>query len=333
MNDCLLFERPVVYYRVFLLFLMLAGSSEQIRAQKFIESYYKYNWQETTGKDEASFYAYAEQTDSGWYRKDYFLCSKSSKIQMVGLYEDKENKMKNGVFRWYYPNGNLKTFGKYIHNQKEGLWINWYSDGTVEDSAVYKNGHYSGIAKSWYKNGYLQDSLNMSDAGNGVYVAWFDNGMPSEAGKYANYKKQGRWVYYHRTGKISSVELYRNDSLQNFQLFAEDGTPQDDSIVPSAVASFPKGRKGWNNYVQSSLHYPTNLYVLNGDHVTVVTEAVINENGEIEDAEVTVPYYDVFDKEALRVIKTSPKWIPAVEHNRKVKYHFTFAVEFGQRFD
>ena len=59
---------------------------------------------------------------------------------------------------------------------------------------------------------------SFDDDGNGTYVAWFDNGLPSEAGKYKDFKKFGKWIYYHKNGKPSSVELY-DDTLKSFQYY------------------------------------------------------------------------------------------------------------------
>ena len=316
-----------------ILISILFLSPKHLLSQKFIESYYRYDWTETLNHNDSNFYSYLQNTDSGWYRNDFFLNAKKNKIQMIGLYEDKECKMRNGTFRWYYYSGQLKTFGKYIHGQKNGLWLDWYSNGFIKDSLNFKNGNYWGISLSWYKNGYTKDSLNMSENGDGTYVAWFDNGNISEAGRFKEFRKTGKWVYYHMNGKISSIELYNKDSLKQFQLFDEEGIPQDDSITVYKEAVFSKGTKGWKNYLGNTLHFPENVEIQNSDHVFVQIEATINELGNIEDAEVVIPFHPIIDAEALRVIKQSPKWLPAISHNRKVKSEFPFVVRFSQNFD
>ncbi len=300
--------------------------------QKFIDTYYRHNWLEVTGADDASFFSHSVPTDSGWYRKDYFIHPKGS-LQMIGLYEDKEMKIQNGTFRWYYANGKLKSFGKYIHGQKDGMWLDWYSDGTLKDSLTYVLNKRLGIALSWYKNGYPQDSMNINTEGFGIYAAWFDNGAPSEIGRYKDFKKNGKWVYYHKNGQMSSIESYDNDTLKIFQYFDENGLQTTETTTKNTEALFPKGNKGWNNYLGNNLHYPANVTIMHSDHIVVVVEMTIDENGNVTNAEVIVPVHSSFDNEALRAIGQSPKWIPAISHNRRVSQTTSFAVQFGQGFD
>ena len=301
-----------------------------VYGQSFIDTYYDYHWKETPGFEEASYFSHAVKTDSGWFRWDYFVNSGRNKIQMSGLYEDKENKIRNGIFRWYYFTGELKTFGKYVHGKKEGLWLEWYNNGRLKDSLHFSNGNYSGISMSWFKNGYVKDSLNIDENGNGTYVEWFDNGNPSEAGRYRSGKKQGRWTYYHKNGQVSSNELYNQDTLKQFQLFDENGIPQDDSAIIQKDVEFPNGEKALHNFIHNNLVFPGGYSIQNSDHIVIGTLATIGEDGKVEDVEITLPFHPAFDKEAIRIFTISPLWIPAMNHNRKVKSSFPFVVTFTQ---
>ena len=301
----------------------------QAFSQKFIDGYYNYRWQGTPSREDASFQSHAINTDSGWYRIDYFLSSPKSSYQMIGLYQDKENKVGNGTFRWYYPNGRLKQFGKYVLGKKEGTWLSWYANGAPRDSANYIHGLRSGISMSWYKDGNSMDSVNMNEDGFGTFVSWFDNGFPASAGRYQHFLKSGKWVYYHRNGKPSALEVYDADSLKTAMYFDENGAKQD-SALQDASPMFKGGRKAWNNYLGNNLHFPPNLDIVNSDHVVVVVDATIDEDGHVVDAIISVPFHPAFEKEALRCLSTAPAWIPAISHNRKVQGTYSLAVEFGQ---
>jgi hypothetical protein len=63
--------------------------------------------------------------------------------------------------------------------------------------------------------------------------------------------------------------------------------------------------------------------------VVVVTGAV-NESGDVTDLYISTPFFPPFEKEALNAIRRSPKWQPAIEHNRRVRYYFTQPVVFSQ---
>ncbi|MFK4985396.1 toxin-antitoxin system YwqK family antitoxin, partial [Klebsiella pneumoniae] len=81
------------------------------------------------------------------------------RLQMTGLYTDTAGNNKNGFFKYYHPNGYLKSKGQYINNQKNGLWVSYYSNGAMSDSAVYKNGVVENYALGWDRDGNLTDSL------------------------------------------------------------------------------------------------------------------------------------------------------------------------------
>lgn len=296
-------------------------------SQKFIERYYNENWEAQVNSDFSRFYSISRITDSGWYTKDYLLTL--NKIQMIGLYEDKENKIRNGCFYWFYPDGKLKTIGKYVHNLKEGAWLQFDKDGELEDSTNYKNGNYSGISLGWYTGGSAKDSINFNEDGTGLYVSWFDNGQPSAVGRYVNFNLQnGRWKYFHKNGNGSAEELYENGVLKDKQYFDEKGKPAATAMM-DADATFPGGGKGWSKFLQTQLYFPSNYEFKNGSVNTIVVSGTINEEGKVIDAEVTVPLHPAFDKIALDAVKNSPIWIPAVSHNRNVYYHFRQLVTFS----
>ena len=223
--------------RTKLLFFLLATFASGISySQKTVETYYDYKWRKCL-VDDARFYSIARNTDSGWYKADYFINMK--KLQMAGLYEDKENTIRNGTFYWFYPDGTLKVVGKYIHNKKEGVWLNYFQDKSLKDSLNYKDGSPTGISLGWYDNGEARDSLNVDSNGKGVYVSWFDNGNPSSAGKYIEFdKQQGRWQYFHKNGKLSSLEIYDHDVLKDKNYFDGNGNPMMDTTSNDSDAKF-----------------------------------------------------------------------------------------------
>ena len=85
----------------------MSHSSEAQKTEKF----YDYNWKECEPAM-ARFYSTIEKTDSGYLHNDYFIHEK--KLQMQGLYEDADAKVKNGIFYFYHPNGVLQTVGRYV---------------------------------------------------------------------------------------------------------------------------------------------------------------------------------------------------------------------------
>jgi CIC family chloride channel protein len=54
----------------------------------------------------------------------------------------------------------------------------------------------------------------------------------------------------------------------------------------------------------------------------------ISETGTIENVFTSTSFEKTFDSIAESVIKESPQWSPAIDHNRKVKCRFTQVVNF-----
>ena len=293
-----------------------------------IEKYYDFQWKETKPEN-ARFVGVIEKTDSGWHRRDYFLLEK--KLQMDGTYDDSTCKTANGRFRYFHSNGSLSQVGRYMHGKKEGLWLSYHYNGMIDDSSSYSNGHLIGNCYGWYDNGYLSDSATWNADGSGVKVAWFNNGSPSYGGRYsAHEKKNGKWTYYHRNGKLSAVEQYNNGVLIDKKYFDEDGRVAD-TTNKDKDASFPGGVQEWLKYLVKKLYFPTQYKLINGDRAIVVVEAVIDEEGNVTNVVVSTPFHPAFDRIAVEVVRKSPKWLPAINHNRKVTYKIKQPVVFSQQ--
>jgi hypothetical protein len=314
--------------RPLLLALLCSLAAPTAYCQK-TEKYFDYQWHQTDALH-ARFYSLIEHTDSGWHRRDYFMHSLT--LQMEGHYEDSACTVPTGGFRYFYPTRYMESMGIYRKGKKQGLWLQYYSDGTLFDSTVFESGNAVGIRESWYRNGYLSDSANYGPDGGGVYFAWFDNGEPSCAGRYAaGHKKYGKWHYFHRSGRISATEIFdQQGRLQDRSYFDEQGRPALDTANLDRPASFPGGAKAWSSYLGQALYFPDQYKFTNGDEAAVVVTATINEEGKIIDAEVTVPFYPAFDKIALDAIRRSPDWIPAMDHHRKVRSFIRQPVIFSQ---
>jgi hypothetical protein len=313
--------------RYYLFFLSIFFSAITY-SQKKIEIYYDYQWKKCQPVD-ARFYSIALNTDTGWYEVNYYINLK--KLQRVGLFEDKECLIRNGTFYWFYPDGTLKSTGTYVHNKKNGVWMNYFPDKSVKDSLNYIDGNLTGVSLGWYNNGSSRDSSNLDTKGNGVYVSWFDNGNPSSAGKYIEFdKQQGKWQYFHKNGKLSSLETYDHNILLDKNYFDDKGNPMSDTSGVDLPTQFNGGDKAWGKYMSRNLHFPNAYEIENNSQAMVVVIATVNEEGKVIDVELSVPLFSVFDKIALDAVKNSPAWQPAESHNRKVYGSFTQTVCFSQ---
>jgi len=82
-------------------------------------------------------------------------------------------------------------------------------------------------------------------------------------------------------------------------------------------------------YAASNVKYPT-IALENGIEGTVIVQFVVEKDGSISNAKVVRNIGGGLGKEALRVVKGMPKWIPGKQRSRPVRVKFTLPVKFQQ---
>lgn len=317
-------QPPYMKTLAFLLFLI---SAQQLSAQK-IEQFYDYAWKRTA-PETARYYALIEKKDSVWLRKDYFIHERS--LQMVGTFTDTSFKVEHGDFEYYHANGSLSSKGKYVYGKRDGLWLQYYNNGMIADSAVYDHGNVVGTRLSWHSNGYMSDSAVYNPDGSGVIISWFDNGVPSSAGRQsAGHNINGPWQFFHRNGKLASFETYKNGTLLDKKYYDEEGNAMADTTSKDREPTFPGGQKAWQKFMMKQLYFPDQYKFDNADIAVAVIGAVIDEEGNVTEIQVTDPLHPDFDRIAVNMMKRSPKWLPAISHNRRVKFSIRQPISFVQ---
>jgi protein TonB len=83
----------------------------------------------------------------------------------------------------------------------------------------------------------------------------------------------------------------------------------------------------FREWIKNHTRYPQ-IAIENGISGRVIVQFSVNSNGEIVDIIVVRPVDPVLDKEAVRVIRSSPKWTPGKQRGKPVKVQFNFPVYF-----
>jgi antitoxin component YwqK of YwqJK toxin-antitoxin module len=293
--------------------------------------YYDVYWKESDAK-RARFVSTMEKTDSAWHCLDYYYV-KNPTLEMEGWYQDSTKKIRTGKFTWLYPDKKPSMTGRYLQGKKQGTWLKYHPNGMIADSTEYEAGNPIGTSLSWYPNGSPSDSSIFHAGGSGKQVTWFDNGNPSSAGVYAvGRKMHGEWKFYHKNGQISADEFYDQGKLLRKDYYDENGGMVTDTTDRERNAALRGDftAKAWLRYLQKNLEFPPNYKISNSDEAAVGVTFSIDEDGNVKDAFISTPFYPAFEREALRVIIRSPKWWPAVNHNRYVQSYHIQSVVFNQ---
>jgi protein TonB len=99
-------------------------------------------------------------------------------------------------------------------------------------------------------------------------------------------------------------------------------------IFVEEQASFQGGDVNtFRAWVEKNLVYPP-VASENGIFGKVIVQFAVNSKGEVVDAKVLRSVDPSLDKETIRVIMMSPKWVPAKQGGRAVKQQFVIPVSF-----
>ncbi|WP_026461820.1 energy transducer TonB [Adhaeribacter aquaticus] len=91
--------------------------------------------------------------------------------------------------------------------------------------------------------------------------------------------------------------------------------------------TFPGGMEAMFRYLGKNIKYP-NVALRNQLEGTVTLQFVVNKEGEISDITVLKPLGGGTDEEAIRVVKSMPKWTPGRQNGRAVSVRYTLPVRF-----
>ena len=98
-------------------------------------------------------------------------------------------------------------------------------------------------------------------------------------------------------------------------------------VVVEKQPDFPGGTSALMKFLGDNIKYPV-IAQENGIQGRVITTFVVERDGSISDVQVVRGQDPSLDKEAVRVIKTMPKWTPGQQRGKPVRVRFTLPVQF-----
>ena len=99
-------------------------------------------------------------------------------------------------------------------------------------------------------------------------------------------------------------------------------------VVVESMPEFPGGQQALFKFLSENVKYPV-IAQENGIQGRVICQFVVNKDGSIVDVEVVRSGGDAsLDKEAVRVIKSMPKWKPGKQRGKPVRVKYPVPVNF-----
>ena len=290
--------RYAVTYLIFCIVLIPHIEAQGVRDTMYFDR----DWEQTT-RPNASYYRIISFADTGDFLfivRDYYL---SGQIQMSGTYRSIRPDYKTGVFTYYYKNGFKQAECEYDHNELDGPYREWYENG------ILKSDHF-----------YLDGELN------GSYKSWNDDGTPSLEIQYKDGKKHGYFISYHSNGEPARKDLYEDDEFIEGKCFNEAGEPTD--YYPYIVMpAFPGGIEALRKFIEDEIDYPAKAYRSRSEGVVFV-RFTVDEFGDIINPSIIRGDREDFNEEALRIISSSPRWIPGKIDDKPSPIEVSLPIEF-----
>ena len=112
----------------------------------------------------------------------------------------------------------------------------------------------------------------------------------------------------------------------------EMGDSESDKVydLVETNAQFPGGDKECYKFINSQLKYPAKCQEM-GIQGRVFVSFVVNKDGSIVDVKTLRSPDPLLTKEAERVVKLMPKWVPAIQGWKNVRSRFTLPIMFTLR--
>ena len=114
----------------------------------------------------------------------------------------------------------------------------------------------------------------------------------------------------------------------------EEEEVEEEAIPFALVENKPTFQGGdantFSKWVNSRLEYPE-IAKENGIQCRVTLQFTVNTDGSVSDVKVLRGVDSSLDKEAVRVVSSSPKWKPGMQRDKPVRVTYTFPVIFQLR--
>ena len=134
--------------------------------------------------------------------------------------------------------------------------------------------------------------------------------------------------------ETESIEVTSEETEQEVVIAAPVEAPEEEEeeevvfVVVEKMPEFPGGQQALFKYLSENVKYPV-IAQENGIQGRVICQFVVNRDGSIVDVEVVRSGGDPsLDKEAIRVIKSMPKWKPGQQRGKPVRVKYTVPVNF-----
>ena len=157
-------------------------------------------------------------------------------VLMISLFTYSQNiTVKDGPYKEYYKNGQLKSEGQYKNRLRVGNWKSFYETGELSSVYSYHEGKRDKVSKSFFKDGSIKSETKkinevfirkqFYESGNlfyeralsrGYYKEYFESGILKIESNYKDWELSGLWRQFFESGDIEWEVMYKNGYKDGF---------------------------------------------------------------------------------------------------------------------
>ena len=106
-------------------------------------------------------------------------------------------------------------------------------------------------------------------------------------------------------------------------------TKKNDMVfdVVEVMPQFPGGQIAMMKYIMENMKYPEQA-MKEGIQGRVTVRFIVEKDGSISDVKPVLSVHPLLHKEAVRVVKSMPKWSPGKHNGKPVRVRFNLPVMF-----
>jgi len=179
-----------------------------------------------------------EYNEDGEVERAYVF--RKGKIVEEGIFTDAGEK--EGNWKEYYPDGELKAIGSYSNDEKQNEWKYYYPGGQLEQIGKFVDGQPDSVWNWYYQSKKLLRKEHFYNGlSDGLLTEYTEDGLVITKGDYIEGKKEGLWIYNVGDNRD---EIEYIDGLRNglFKSYYKDNTV---SYEGKFVDDLPNGEHRW----------------------------------------------------------------------------------------
>lgn len=130
--------------------------------------------------------------------------------------------------------------------------------------------------------------------------------------------------------EIEDTEIDEDTEVEFMDIVSDEDEEVEESevfVVVEKMPSFPGGEAALMGYLRDNVKYPT-IAQENGIQGRVFVQFVVGKTGDISKINVVRGVDPALDKEAIRVVKSMPKWEPGQQRGKAVNVQFMLPINF-----